>query len=164
MELSDLELKAGFGAPSAPKARICVRLDGGFGSPEVLDLLDDAGVEYFVGLQATKPLKRRAQRALGTARRLSRECDETAHVFGETLYQTKRSWPHRRRVVYKAEVVRLAGREPKDNARFVVTNLRHAPQRVYGIFTDRGDPENRIKELKNDLAIGRTSCSRFLAN
>jgi hypothetical protein len=147
-----------------PQARIRVRLDGGFGNPEVLDFLDEAGVEYAVGLQATKPLKRRARRALGTARRLSRERGETAHVFGETLYQTKRSWPHKRRVVYKAEVVRLAGREPKDNERFVVTNLPHTPKRVYAIYTDRGDPENRIKELKNDLSMDRTSCSRFLAN
>ncbi len=147
-----------------PKARIRVRLDGGFGNPEVLDFLDEAGVEYVVGLQATKPLKRRARRALSTARRLSRERDETAHLFGDTLYQTKRSWPRKRRVVYKAEVVRLEGREPKDNERFVVTNLKQSPKFVYRIYTDRGDPENRIKELKNDLAMDRTSCSRFLAN
>ncbi|MEN8159042.1 MAG: IS1380 family transposase [Myxococcota bacterium] len=147
-----------------PKARIRVRLDGGFGNPEVLDFLDEAGVEYVVGLQATQPLKKRVRRALGTARRLSRETGETAHVFGETLYQTKRSWPHPRRVVYKAEVVRLEGREPKDNERFVVTNLPHTPKRVYAVYTDRGDAENRLKELKNDLAMDRTSCSRFLAN
>jgi hypothetical protein len=147
-----------------PKARIRVRLDGGFGNPEVLDFLDEARVEYVVGLQATKPLKKRARRALGTARRLSRETGETAHVFGETRYQTKTSWPHPRRVVYKAEVVRLEGRTPKDNERFVVTNLRQSPKNVYRIYTDRGDPENRIKELKNDLAMDRTSCSRFLAN
>lgn len=147
-----------------PRARIRVRLDGGFGNPEVLDFLDEVGVQYVVGLQATRPLKQRARRALGTARRLSRESGETAHVFGETRYKTQHSWPHRRRVVYKAEVVRLEGRQPKDNERFVVTNLPHAPRRVYSIYTDRGDPENRIKELKNDLAIDRTSCSRFWAN
>ena len=147
-----------------PRARIRVRLDGGFGNPEVLDFLDAAGVEYVVGLQATKPLKRRARRALGTARRRSRESGQTAHVFGDTLYKTQRTWPWKRRVVYKAEVVRLEGRNPKDNERFVVTNLACAPKRVYAIYTDRGDPENRIKELKNDLAIDRTSCSRFLAN
>ena len=147
-----------------PKARIRVRLDGGFGNPEVLDFLDAAGVEYVVGLQATGPLKKRARRALGTARRLSRERDETAHVFGDTLYQTQRTWPSKRRVVYKAEVVRLEGRKPKDNERFVVTNLRQSPKRVYAIYTGRGDAENRIKELKNDLAMDRTSCSRFLAN
>jgi hypothetical protein len=147
-----------------PRARVQVRLDGGFGNPEVLDFLDASGVEYVVGLQATAPLKRRARQALRTARRLSRQTGETAHVFGETRYKTKRTWPEKRRVVYKAEVVRLEGRAPKDNERFVVTNLSHTPERVYAIYTDRGDPENRIKELKNDLAMDRTSCSRFLAN
>lgn len=147
-----------------PRARIRVRLDGGFGTPEVLDFLDAVGVEYVVGLQATEPLKRRARRALGTARRRFRETGATVPVYGETQYKTKTSWPHRRRVVYKAEVVQHPGREPKDNVRFVVTNLAQSPQRVYRIYTDRGDAENRIKELKQDLAMDRTSCSRFLAN
>ena len=147
-----------------PRARIRVRLDGGFACPEVLDFLDEAGVEYVVGMPSTKPLKRRSRRALGTARRLSRETGKTAHVFAETRYKTQSTWPHPRRVIYKAEVVRLEGREPKDNERFVVTNLPDTPEHVYAIYTDRGDAENRIKELKNDLAMDRTSCSRFLAN
>jgi hypothetical protein len=147
-----------------PKARLRVRLDGGFGAPAVLDFLEAAGVEYVVGLAATKPLKGRARRALGRARRLFREQGETVSVFGDTLYKTKTTWPQRRRVIYKAEVVQLPGREPKDNVRFVVTNLSQRPEDVYRIYTDRGDPENRIKELKNDLAMDRTSCSRFLAN
>jgi hypothetical protein len=147
-----------------PKARLRVRLDDGFGAPAVLDFLDAAGVEYVVGLAGTKPLKQRARRALGTARRQFREQGETVSVFGDTLYKTKTTWPQRRRVIYKAEVVALAGREPKDNVRFVVTNLVQRPEDVYRIYTGRGDPENRIKELKNDLAMDRTSCSRFLAN
>ena len=41
-----------------PKARIRIRLDGGFGTPEVLDSLDAlAGVEYVVGLANWAPLK-----------------------------------------------------------------------------------------------------------
>ena len=144
-----------------PKARIRVRLDGGFGAPHVLD---ENGVEYVVGLSATKPLKKRSRRTLGTARRRFRETGETVPVYGDTLHKTKTTWPHKRRVIFKAEVVQLPDRKPKDNLRFVVTNLRSSPRHVYGIYTDRGDAENRIKELKNDLAIDRTSCSRFLAN
>lgn len=147
-----------------PKARIRVRLDGGFGAPHVLDFLDENAVEYIVGLSATKPLKKRSRRTLGTARRLFRETGETVPIYGETLHKTKTTWPHKWRVIFKAEVVQLPGREPKDNLRFVVTNLRSSPRHVYGIYTDRGDAENRIKELKNDLAMDRTSCSRFLAN
>ena len=56
-------------------------------------------------------------------------------------------------------------KSPRDNARFVITNLRHKPeQRVEDLLCERGDSENRIKELKNDLEIDRTSCTNFLAN
>jgi len=68
-------------------------------------------------------------------------------------------------VVFKAEVVQLERRDPKDNARFVVTNLPDSPQAVYeDIYCQRGDVENRIKELHHGLEIDRTSCTRFLAN
>ena len=147
-----------------PKAKILVRLDGGFGAPVVLDFLDGARVDYVVGLAATKPLKMRARRALGRARVLFREKGETTPVFGDTQFKTKTTWPNRRRVIYKAEVVQYIGREQRDNVRFVVTNLKQTPKWVYRIYTDRGDAENRIKELKNDLEMDRTSCTSFLAN
>ena len=65
----------------------------------------------------------------------------------------------------KAEVVRLGDREPRDNPRFVVTNLRQTPRFLYErIYCARGDIENRIKELLDGLQIDRTSCCRFWAN
>jgi hypothetical protein len=35
---------------------------------------------------------------------------------------------------------------------------------LYDLYARRGEQENRIKELKCDLAMDRTSCSSFLAN
>ena len=76
-----------------------------------------------------------------------------------------RSWKKKlRRVIYKAEVVRLQGREPRDYARFVVTNPRIKRESVYEICRGRGDSENRIEELQHDLQIDRTSRHRFRAN
>ena len=147
-----------------PKARICVRLDGGFGAPVVLDFLEEQGVEYVVGMAHTKPLKRRAAKAMAEARRGFKASGETEQVFGETLYKTKTTWPEKRRVVFKAEVVVHPDRKPKNNMRFVVTNLKALPKHVYRFYCQRGDAENRIKELKNGLAMDRTSCTRFLAN
>jgi len=37
-------------------------------------------------------------------------------------------------------------------------------KRTYQFYCRRGDAENRIKELKQGLELGRTSCSSFLAN
>ena len=147
-----------------PNSRIIVRLDGGFGAPEVLDFLEQAGVEFVVGLGNTKPLKRKAGKAMAEARRRFRATGATQQVYGETLHKTKKTWPHPRRVIFKAEVVVHSDRDPKNNLRFVVTNLRMTPKNVYRFYCQRGDAENRIKELKNDLAMDRTRCSRFLAN
>ena len=61
--------------------------------------------------------------------------------------------------------VQLTGRQPQDNPRFVVTNLRQTPRFIYEkVYCGRGDIENRIKELHDGLQIDRTSCSRFWAN
>lgn len=147
-----------------PGIQIVVRLDGGFGAPVVLDFLEARGVEYVVGLSNTKPLKLRAGKEMGQAQRAFRKTGRTEQVFGETLYKTKTTWPHKRRVVFKTEVVVHPGRKPKNNMRFVVTNLKMTPKNVYRFYCARGDAENRIKELKNGLAMDRTSCSRFLAN
>jgi len=148
-----------------PKARIRIRLDGGFGTPEVLDFLDElAGVEYVVGLANWAPLKKRAKKAQVEAKRAHRRTGRTTQVFGETAYQTKTTWPHPRRVIFKAEVVDYADRDPRPNLRFVVTNMKRTPKGVYTWYCQRGDPENRIKELKQGLAMDRTSCSSFLAN
>jgi Transposase DDE domain group 1 len=84
-------------------------------------------------------------------------------VFGETRYAAK-SWGRKRRVIMKAEVVQYPGRAPRRNPRVVVTNLARAPEAVYAIYRQRGDVENRHKELKDSLGLGRTSCPRFLAN
>lgn len=147
-----------------PRARLRVRLDGGFAAPEIFAFLEREGLEYLVAMAKNKVLERRAAKLMGTARRLSRESGETAHLYGQCRYAAG-TWPQRRRVIIKAEVVRHPGRKPKNNPRFVVTNLQHSPRHVYeALYCARGDIENRIKELHHGLQIDRTSCSRFLAN
>ena len=147
-----------------PRARLRVRLDGGFAAPAIFAFLEREGLEYVVAMAKNKVLDRRAARLMGTARRLSRESGETEHVYGECRYAAG-SWPKRRRVLIKAEVVRHPGRDPKNNPRFVVTNLNASPRHLYeAIYCARGDVENRIKELHHGLEIDRTSCTRFLAN
>ncbi len=116
-----------------------------------------------MGLARNARLVRRAGRLLGEAYGLSKYSSHTEHVYGDTRYAA-RSWSHRRRVIIKAEVIRLPGRDPKCNPRFVVTNLDDSPARVYTIYCQRGDVENRFKELHDGLALERTSCTQFWAN
>ena len=146
-----------------PTAALRVRVDGGFVGNDWLDILEAQRVEYVVGLARNARLVQRAGRVLGEAYGLSKFSGRTEHVYGETRYAA-RSWSHRRRVIIKAEVVRLPGRDPKCNPRFVVTNLCEAPATVYAVYCQRGDVENRLKELHDGLALGRTSCTRFCSN
>ena len=146
-----------------PHARLRVRLDGGFASPAVFAFLDAEGVEYLVAMASNPKLEKRVRRLLGKARMRSKTTGETATLFGETRYAAK-SWHRKRRVIMKAEVVRLAGRAPRDNPRFVVTSLPQSPRRVYALYRERGDVENRLKELHAGLGFDRTSCTAFWAN
>ena len=148
-----------------PRAHFLVRLDGGFATPALFDFLEaEPDVRYVVAMAKNAVLARHAEPALDHARAESTRTGRTAHVYAETHYAAV-TWSEPRRVVIKAEVVRLDDREPRDNPRFVVTNLRHVPRFVYEkVYCARGDIENRIKELLDGLQIDRTSCCRFWAN
>jgi hypothetical protein len=146
-----------------PNARILVRLDGGFAAPELFEFLDFVGVDYVVAIAKNPVLEREAELDLIIARLLSEHSGQTEHVYTDFTYAAG-TWDRERRVVCKAEVVRLDGREPRPNARFVVTNLTGKAQRIYErIYCLRGEVENRIKELF-DVALDRTSCAKFRAN
>lgn len=147
-----------------PEAILRVRLDGGFASPTLFEFLETQEVEYVVAMASNPRLEKRARRLMGKARMRSKATGQTEHLYGETRYAA-RSWTRRRRVIIKAEVVRHPGRDPKNNPRFVVTNLPGAPRTIYEqVYCQRGDMENRLKELHHGLEMDRTSCSRFLAN
>lgn len=144
-----------------PRSRIRVRLDAGYASGRLLDVLELLGVEYLVAMPGNAVLDRLAAPLVAEAHRLFPQGD--GRVFGEVRYQAK-GWSCERRVIVKAEVLVHPGREPKENTRFVLTNVRHGPESAYGIYCGRGDVENRIKELHHHLEVDRTSCPRFLAN
>lgn len=145
-----------------PKARIRVRLDGGFLSGALLDFLEAQKVEYVVGFPKNARLKKAAGKLVQEAKRRNEARGYPLPLFDAISYKARR-WKRERRVVLKAEIVQAEGRAPKENPRFVVTNLRHAPENVYAIYCARGDVENRIKELKA-LEMDRTSCTSFWAN
>jgi Transposase DDE domain group 1 len=145
-------------------ARLRVRLDAGFATPEIFAHLEAAGVEYVVAMGTNPVLARHAEPFVAPLRSVVATTHDTATTYGEAAYQT-RSWPAPRRTIIKAEVVWHHGREPRDNPRFVITNLRQTPEWIYThAYSPRGDSENRLKELKLALAFGRTSCTRFWAN
>jgi hypothetical protein len=142
-----------------PNAKLLLRGDAGFAAPEVYDYSEAARLRYVLSLPKNSRLLAAAAPLLAQARTIYGKTRENVKRYGEFLYAAD-GWPAARRIIVKAEVM-----PEGENPRFVVTNLpTRKPKATYRLYTDRGDVENSIKELKNDLKSGRTSCHRFLAN
>src|SRR4249920_3087469 len=89
-----------------PKARLRVRLDGGFAGPEMFEFLEAEGLEYVIAMGGNSVLDALAEPAMRRARALSAQSGQTEHVYSECRYAAK-SWAIKRRVIIKAEMVRL---------------------------------------------------------
>lgn len=142
-----------------PQTQILFRADAGFALPEIYETCEAMEVSYLVSLPRNSRLEGLGSALMGAARKEKEESGaKKVRLFAEVSY-TAKTWTKERRVIVKAEVM-----EKGENPRFVVTNLAGEPEALYDEYCRRGDCENRIKELKLDLASGRTSCHRFLAN
>jgi len=147
-----------------PKAKIRIRLDAGFAGSELYEFFEAQRMEYVVCMGKNPVLLRLAESLMAPLRDALKAGEDIVPRFGECRYAAG-SWPHERRVIIKADIALHPGREPKDNPRFIVTNLKTTPKFIYKkVYCARGDIENRIKELKLGLAIDRTSCTSFKAN
>ena len=147
-----------------PKAKIRIRLDAGFTGPELYEFFAAEHMEYVVCMGKNSVLLRFAEPLMAPLREALQAGEDIIPSFGECRYGA-RSWECQRRVIIKADIALHPGRKPKDNPRFIVTNLKTTPKFIYQkVYCARGDIENRIKELKLGLEIDRTSCTSFKAN
>ena len=143
-----------------PEVLILVRGDSGFAIPKLYEWCETQAppVRYLIGLAQNPRLRVLAEPHLQAARAEYERTAQKVRRLHDAAYAAE-SWPHERRVLVKAEVTAKG-----DNPRFVVTNLRGAARGLYNLYAARGEMENRIKELKCDLQMDRTSCHRFAAN
>lgn len=141
-----------------PWVEIVIRADAGFCVPRLYKFCERHGVGYVIGLITNATLKKLHKPLLDRAVELYDSAQSKVRIFDETGYRAGK-WNRFRRVVMKAEAM-----DQGTNRRFVVTNLEGDPQDVYDFYVQRGDVENRIKDLKNALKADRLSCHRFDAN
>lgn len=88
-----------------------------------------------------------------------RDTAEKQRLIREFRYAAD-SWKVERRIVTRLEYGAQGA-----NPRFVVTNLDLPAAQLYdGLYCQRGEAENRIKETQLDLFGTRASSRRFLAN
>src|SRR5215204_911871 len=141
-----------------PGVEIELRADAGFAVPAVYDYCEREGITYTIALITNERLKEMGGDLLEEAREEHERTAHKAKLFGEGTYQAA-SWQKKRRVVYKAEVMKQG-----TNRRFVLTTRSDKPKALYEFYARRGEAENWIKDFKVHLKADRLSCHRFIAN
>jgi Transposase DDE domain group 1 len=142
-----------------PQVTLELRADAGFAKPEIYAFCEAEGIAYTIGLVTNPRLERLAAPLVAEALAQQTMADGAkVRLLAEDVYQAE-SWPAPRRVIIKAEAL-VKG----PNTRFVVTTRPDDPAALYAWYTDRGETENWIKDLKTACFADRLSCHRFLAN
>lgn len=110
--------------------------------------------------EAHEKLRGRSEDFLAKARQRYAKTKARVVEYGELWFQAE-DWDRVRRVLVKVEI----SASGEETIRFVLTSrTSKSVKNLYRFYGQRGDSENRIKEMKLDLKSGRTSCSSFAAN
>jgi hypothetical protein len=141
-----------------------VRADSGFFAQELLQYLEGLELHYVVVARLTKWLKREAARVQEW-----RALDET-YVVGEFRLKLL-GWDRERRFVVVREQLRETKRSlgrklleiPGYTFRVFVTNRAEAPEEIWRDYNQRACIEQRIEELKSDLAADDFCLREFFA-
>lgn len=141
-----------------------VRADSGFFAQELLQYLEGLELHYIVVARLTKWLKREAARVQEW-----RALDET-YAVGEFRLQLL-GWDRERRFVVVRERLRETKRSlgrkllevPGYTFRVFVTNRAEAPEEIWRDYNQRACIEQRIEELKSDLAADDFCLREFFA-
>ena len=144
-----------------PAVRIHIRGDSGFGVPKVYDRCEQLETDYTIGIRMNPRLKKLTDSLLNEAVSRFEATGEPQRLFCAFWYRAD-SWPAQRWVVVKCEA-----NSQGTNRRAVVTNRPGAhvmPAATYDAYADRGESENRNKELKCGLQADRLSDHRYFAN
>ena len=109
-----------------PQVSIELRADSGFALPALYDYCERERISYTIGLSPNTRLQALAAPLVAQAKQLHQQTGEKVRRLAEGRYAAD-SWPHERRVVYKAEAVAKGS-----NLRFVVTSRTDlAPLALY---------------------------------
>ena len=144
-----------------PGVRIVLRADSGFGVPAMYAACENLEIDFTIGIAMNATLKKLSDRALQQVVEQFEATGQPQRKFCAFWYQAG-SWPAQRLVVVKCEA-----NAQGTNRRAVVTNRPGAlvlPDAAYDDYTDRGESENRNKELKCGLQADRLSDHRYMAN
>src|SRR5271166_5520535 len=144
-----------------PDVIIEVRGDSGMAVPVMYEVCQRLGIQYTLGLKLNSVLKARSDSLLAQAVAQHERTSQPQRLFTGFWYQAQ-SWAQPRWVVMKAEA-----NSQGTNRRAVITNRPGGPvlpQAAYDDYAERGESENRNKEIKCGIEADRLSDHRYMAN
>jgi Transposase DDE domain group 1 len=142
-----------------PQVRIVFRADSGFCRQRIINYCERANVNYIIGLARNSRLQQITEFLELAMKDAFDQTGVKQREVGEFVYAAQ-SWAKERRVI-----TRLEYSSQGNNPRYVVTNLTGEPKELYdGLYCQRGEAENRIKEAQVGLFATRTSCHVFQSN
>lgn len=147
-----------------------LRLDSGFFQANILDYIEEKGMDYVVAARFSSPIQKLIARSNNWL------LLDTGIEICEQMYQSD-SWDKPRRIVIVRQRIKerpqatgkqlrlFAEEEIYRNYRYsaYVTNLKFAPAEIWRLYRGRGDAENRIKELKYDFGFDSFNLKDFYA-
>lgn len=142
--------------------QIHIRADSGFAVPTMYETLERLpAVTYSIGYAMHAGLRQISENAMKT---VAESYDKTKQPTRDfmVLDQKAQTWKVSRKVVIKCEA-----NAQGTNRRAIVTNrhgVEQSPEGTYDEYADRGESENRNKELKCELCTDRLSDHRYMAN
>ena len=144
-----------------PDVQIHLRGDSGFGTPTMYEACEQLNIDYTLGIGMNATLKKASDSLLAEAVAQWESTGQTQRLFTAFEYQAQ-SWSIPRWVIIKCEA-----NAQGTNRRAVVSNRLGTtilPGATYDAYADRGESENRNKELKIGLQADRLSDHRYFAN
>jgi hypothetical protein len=144
-----------------PDVHIHVRADSGFGVPLMYNVCEELRLSYTLGIGMNSRLRQLSDDLLKQAVKDFECTQKPQRLFLAVRYQAG-TWAAAQPIVIKVEA-----HAQGTNRRAVVTNRpgwEVLPSAVYNEYAERGESENRNKELKRELQADRLSDHRFMAN
>ena len=142
-----------------PKRPVAIRADGDFAKSPLLDYAEYAGCSGTIGMPRNPKLEERVEKLRHKAEVRWKEDALTGFASASSSDQTRKlgyglggSW-------------RRSSTTPSGRIfSFVVTNRTGCAEGIFDWYEQRGQAENYIKDLKNEVAADRLSCSSYRAN
>ena len=146
-----------------PDTIIEFRADAGFAVPRMYEALEAIpNVIYTIGFTMSPVLRRTSEELLKSTELQYKTTDKLAKQY-MFFPHSSRSW----KKVSRNIVIKCEANNEGSNRRAVVTNRPGAdqyPDGTYERYADRGESENRNKELKCGFKADRLSDHRYMAN